>query len=572
MRRLIDFLPSLWHSILALALIIIAYLTMVNIREVLAYPHMAIYFNQEYARISWQSSSGAVDHYLLEITDARFLSATTGKSALTSVKRLRSKNPFYQLKCEHNHSYKAKIKAVSPSGNSSAYSEESTLFICDRKKPRITPSALSSPGKVRSPSSPVAGEFEEPHLSSIIINGKAASINPVDRSFSASVTLEAGQNRIVILAEDLAGNITLRTISLNYAPLTIISFPAEAKLYWNGNYAYLGIYSGTTPRSYNQAAGEKQVLRLSYPEFKDYYAIIDFSDLSKDTHTIFMQPFSAINFTQVTSIMSQGKELELETHSRPFVVDYDLDGKKDLLLGTKEGKIALFTNTGTDNSPTFSDYQFLKAEGKDIDVGTHAAPFIVDYNNDGTNDLLVGNGEGSLLYYANQGNTAQPVFSSPTMLEDSEGSTIEVDSYCTPCVVDWNEDNLKDILLGSGSGAVTVYLNQGSDSDPLFVSSQPIEVEEEALNVGGFSAPFVADWNGDGKKDLLVGDGEGYVHFYLSSADEEESRFVKSGKVQVGGQELMVEGPAGPFLVDWNQDGKDELLIGSSDGRIHLAM
>ncbi len=37
------------------------------------------------------------------------------------------------------------------------------------------------------------------------------------------------------------------------------------------------------------------------------------------------------------------------------------------------------------------------------------------------------------------------------------------------------------------------------------------------INVGAYSVPVVFDWNGDGKKDLLVGqnnDGNGYISFY----------------------------------------------------------
>ena len=81
----------------------------------------------------------------------------------------------------------------------------------------------------------------------------------------------------------------------------------------------------------------------------------------------------------------------------------------------------------------------------------------------------------------------------------------------------------------------------------------------------------MADWNGDGKKDLLVGDGEGYIHLYLNLADG-APQFLKAEKVQVNGQELMVEGSAVPFLIDWDDDGKKELLIGSSDGSIYLSM
>ena len=74
-----------------------------------------------------------------------------------------------------------------------------------------------------------------------------------------------------------------------------------------------------------------------------------------------------------------------------------------------------------------------------------------------------------------------------------------------------NEDGKKDLLVGSGDGVLRVYLNQGSDSSPLWASPVPLELKGEALHVENFAAPFVADWNGDGKKDLLVGNGNGDV-------------------------------------------------------------
>ncbi len=567
---LIDNYFSLWHSLLAVSLIIMVYLITIHLNEALSCSSMAKYFNQENAHISWPHSKGAVDHYLLEITDTRFLSGTTNKNGLTTVKHISTKLPSCKIRCEHNHSYSVRVKAVSPSGSSSAYSEESVLFICDIKEPEITPTPLPSPEKVRSSTYSVTGSFEEPNLSSITINGKTASINTVDKSFEANVKLELGENSLDILAKDLAGNTTLKTLSLNYAPLTIFSLPADAKIYWNGNYAYPGIYSGNTPKSYNQAVEGKQIVRLTYPGFNDHYGIIDFSDLSKDTYTISLTPFLKIDLSRIISIKSDGKEIDMGTYSHPFVVDYNLDGKKDLLIGTYEGKIAIFTNKGTDKTPQFSGYSFLKEKGKDIDVGSHAAPFMVDYNNDGVSDLLVGNREGYLIYYENKGSNHNPLFTSPIVLKDANGSDISVESYSTPSVLDWNHDNKKDIVLGSGSGTLSLYLNKGSDSDPSFSPPFPIEAGGTEVNVGSFASPFAADINSDGIRDLLIGDGKGFIHVYLGSKRDGEVHLTHADKLQVNGQELMVEGSSVPFPMDWNNDGNLDLLTGSSDGKIYV--
>jgi hypothetical protein len=196
---------------------------------------------------------------------------------------------------------------------------------------------------------------------------------------------------------------------------------------------------------------------------------------------------------------------------------------------------------------------------------------MVDYNNDGATDLLIGNGEGIIYYYTNKGSNAQPVFSSPIMLQDDEGSAITVASNSSLCVVDWNQDNKKDLLVGDGIGTLRVCLNQGSDVDPHFAPPRVVERGGVAIEVRTFAAPFVADWNGDGKQDLLIGDGEGYVQLYLNSAVEGTPQLTtKAEKVQVNGIAQLVEGSAVPFLIDWNRDGSNELLVGSNDGHIYL--
>jgi hypothetical protein len=79
----------------------------------------------------------------------------------------------------------------------------------------------------------------------------------------------------------------------------------------------------------------------------------------------------------------------------------------------------------------------------------------------------------------------------------------------------------------------------------------------------------VADWDGDGAKDLLVGDGEGYIHLYRNSTISGEPDLFKDRMVILDSQELIVEGFSSAFLIDWNQDGSNELLVGSSSGSIY---
>lgn len=58
----------------------------------------------------------------------------------------------------------------------------------------------------------------------------------------------------------------------------------------------------------------------------------------------------------------------------------------------------------------------VHAGGKPIDVEIgHAAPFVIDFDGDGLKDLLVGQfGGGKLRIYKNTGTNAEPAFGEPT--------------------------------------------------------------------------------------------------------------------------------------------------------------
>jgi hypothetical protein len=50
------------------------------------------------------------------------------------------------------------------------------------------------------------------------------------------------------------------------------------------------------------------------------------------------------------------------------------------------------------------------------------------------------------------------------------GEPIDVEiGHLVPCVCDWNGDGKKDLLVGQfKTGAIRLYLNQGTDTEPVF--------------------------------------------------------------------------------------------------------
>lgn len=90
----------------------------------------------------------------------------------------------------------------------------------------------------------------------------------------------------------------------------------------------------------------------------------------------------------------------------------------------------------------------------------------------------------------------------------------------------------------------------------------------KAINVGQASAVALHDWDNDGDLDLLVGDIEGDITFLPNLGGEGAPRFGDGRAVQAAGADLRVGGDAGPLVVDWDNDGKADLLSGDGMGAV----
>ncbi len=169
----------------------------------------------------------------------------------------------------------------------------------------------------------------------------------------------------------------------------------------------------------------------------------------------------------------------------------------------------------------------------------------------------------------------------PEEFIQADGGDIVVPGYSFPSFEDWNNDGLRDLIVGEGGGGspgkVRVYLNVGIESDPCFVSYFYAQANGADLTCAGQGCmgcfPRVVYWDEDVHKDLLVGLADGTVKIFLNIADDNEPAFDAGTLVRAGSDDayvVNVGARATPTLVHWNDDGMLDLVVGGLDGLIHV--
>jgi hypothetical protein len=270
------------------------------------------------------------------------------------------------------------------------------------------------------------------------------------------------------------------------------------------------------------------------------------------------------------------------TYAIPCVTDWNGDGKKDLLVGYQtDSKIALYLNWGTDAQPLFTNFTLLKtADGNDIFHPSMAcgapAPWVCDFDGDGERDLLVGAGsDGTVWFYRNTNTDAAPKLVSAGQLKVGF-SILTVGIRATPYVCDWDGDGLKDLLCGDGNGNVTFFKNTNTNAGqvPVFATGVKIQAGGVDLNLGIRSVVRVFDWDGDGLKDLVCSSDTG-VYWCRNTNSNPQPILQAKAALQVPSSitgklvNINTGGRMRLDLVDWNNDGVLDLLVGNANGTVY---
>lgn len=218
-----------------------------------------------------------------------------------------------------------------------------------------------------------------------------------------------------------------------------------------------------------------------------------------------------------------------------------------------------------------------------IDMGSGAYPILYDWNQDGLLDLFIANYgiydsstfynyylnsyySSSIAYYENVGNDTTPIF----QLITRDFGNLRQFGYegLYPVLDDFNGDGIPDLLCGNKNGDVLLFLNQSTMGELPILE---LSTQNYNIQVGKYSTPQYFDLDGDGKKDLLIGNQRGKIAYYrnISTNDIPQFELVTEelGGVDVRDYNLSYFGHAVPCFFKNNND-EIILFCGNEQGKI----
>jgi hypothetical protein len=290
----------------------------------------------------------------------------------------------------------------------------------------------------------------------------------------------------------------------------------------------------------------------------------------------------------------------------PFGCDWDGDGDWDLICGNTAGYIAFVENLSGKGAaqPKWAEPKRLESGGQTLRImagpnGSIQGPAeakwgyttqtVADWDGDGLPDIVANSILGKVVWYRNVGTRGAPKLAAAQAVEveweglqptlawgwlRSEGKALLTQWRTTPVTVDWNKDGLVDLLMLDQEGYLALFQRALREGRRVLLPPRlifcddkgvPLQFNAKAAGRSGRRKLCVADWDGDGKLDILINSKNAE---FWRQVGEKDGRFLFRNMGNL--HPKNVEGhDVSPTVVDFDDDGILDFIGGAEDGYLY---
>ncbi|HEV7281730.1 MAG TPA: VCBS repeat-containing protein [Pirellulaceae bacterium] len=310
----------------------------------------------------------------------------------------------------------------------------------------------------------------------------------------------------------------------------------------------------------------------------------------------------------------QAREVKFGALVTPVSVDWDRDGDEDLICGNTAGHIGWIENLGLAESasvgdpPKWAPPKLLETGGKTLriqagDNGSIQGPAeakwgytvldVADWDDDGALDLIVNSIHGRIEWYRGTGSPptlaeAQPVEvawpGEPPRPEwnwkrPAPGELV-TQWRTSPIATDLDADGLVDLVVLDHEGYLAWFRRFRDETsgklllapgERVFLSErgEPLRLNDQRAGKSGRRKLCLVDYDGDGKRDLILNDANARLLRNITADDATgvAMRFEDAGPLA---DRKLAGHTTCPTTVDWDGDGRRDVLLGGEDGGLYL--
>jgi hypothetical protein len=287
----------------------------------------------------------------------------------------------------------------------------------------------------------------------------------------------------------------------------------------------------------------------------------------------------------------------------PVSVDWDADGDDDLVCGNTAGHIGWIENLDGGNPPKWAAPLLVEAGGEVIRIQAgpngsiqgpceakwgYTVPNVADWDHDGLPDLIVNSIWGQVIWFRNVGTRQAPRLAAAEPIEvewagnppkpawtwwEPKHKSLVTQWRTTPAVIDHNHDELNDLVMLDHEGFLAFFQRDRQAGALVLLPPRriftdlhrrPLQLNPGVAGRSGRRKFCFADWDQDGMVDVLLNDRN--VNLLRCTRENAVTGYRDLGGL---GDQILAGHTTSPTVVDWDQNGVPDLLVGAEDGYLY---